>query len=405
MGRSRRRQVGAAAAMMTAALMLVGACGSSSRSFPSGVNAPSTTTKIGLITPLTGVAAAHGARQRIAANLAIEDFNSSGGLSGSQLHLVTVDDNADPREDVLLARRLAKEEGAVAILGPLTGAGFEAAAQVANELMIPLASASFIMPGVANEGRPWAFRFVLQDAAAIPRAIVGYRKLYPTVKRMLIVGDTKDPTNEYNVDSVYPEALKGAGLEVAGTVPFDTGTADFTAVVTRLKGLNPDGIAFSSLTAEAVAISRELQRQGVKIPVLASVQNWAGPEVILAKDTMDGWVAGGFFDEDTQDPKGRSYLDRFVKAGEADPAVGRPAFPGSWSSSYDAIAAMAQVLRAANIGAGADIVQARTTIREGLQGLKVYNGLSGEISAASNGDIISTPHAFVAKKGRWTLIN
>ncbi|MDP2663387.1 MAG: ABC transporter substrate-binding protein, partial [Dehalococcoidia bacterium] len=343
--------------------------------------------------------------QRIAVNLAVEDINSSGGVNGSQLQLVTVDDNADPREDTILVRRLAKEEGSVAILGPLTGAGFDAAAPVADELMIPLATASPMMPRVANENRFWTFRFALQEALATPRTIQGYRKLYPNVKRMLIVGDTKDPVSEYNINNVYPRALKDAGFEIVGMVSFDTGTADFAAIVTRLKGFSPDGIAYSSSTPDAVAISKELQRQGVRTPVLASVQNWTGPEVMLAKGAMEGWVAGGSFDEDTQDPTGRSYLDRFVKAGEADPTVGKPAFSGPWSISYDAVTAVVQVLRAAKIDAGAEIVQARTTVREGLQGLKGFKGISGEISVSSNGDMITSPLAFGAKKGKWVIIN
>ncbi|MDO8689483.1 MAG: ABC transporter substrate-binding protein [Dehalococcoidia bacterium] len=404
MGRGALHPVGAAAAVM-AALMFVGACASSSRSDPSGANSPSTATTIGLITPLTGVAAPYGSRQRIAVNLAVEEINSGGGVNGSQLRLVTVDDNADPREDAILVRRLAKEESAVAILGPLTGAGFEAVAPLASELMIPLATASSMMSGIGNENRPWTFRFSAQEALATPTTIRGYRKLYPNVKRMVIVGDTKDPVSEYNISNVYPKALKDAGLEVVGLVSFDTSTIDFTAVVTSLKGFSPDGIAFSSLTPAAVAISKELQRQGVRAPVLASVQNWAGPEVTLAGDTMEGWVAGGSFDEDTQDPIGRSYVARFVKAGEADPAVGKPAFSARWSSSYDAVTAIAEVLRGAKIGAGVDILQARTTVREGLQGLKGFKGVSGEMAVSSNGDFVISTLAFVAKKGKWVIIN
>lgn len=121
--------------------------------------------------------------------------------------------------------------------------------------------------------------------------------------------------------------INGSPLEVVmvddQADPFETGTTDFSAIITKIKGLNPDGIAYSSLTPEALGFAKELQKQGVKAPVMASSQNYSGPEITLGKDVLEGWVASGNFDEDTQDPVARGVVDRFVKAGAADPAVHR----------------------------------------------------------------------------------
>ncbi len=360
--------------------------------------------KIGFITPLTGRVAGYGARQKIAAQLAVEDINSTGGINGSPVELVMVDDAANPKDDVTLVRRLANEDKVLAILGPLTSASFEVAAPLANELKTPLATATSTKPGITDQNRPWVFRFSILDAAVTTKAIQDYKKLFPNVKKMVITGDSKESVNEYIIKSIYPKALKDAGLDVIDTVPFETGTTDFSAIVTKIKGLNPEGIAYSSLTPEAVGIAKEFQRQGVKAPVVASLQNWGGPEINLAPDAIEGWVAGGTFDEDTQDPRGRAYLQRFVKIGEADPGVGKPAYSGIWTQTYDTVTAMAEVMRKAQITPDMDLQKARTALQEGLQNLKGFKGITGEISVLPNGDITTAPLAFVAKGGKWVLI-
>lgn len=360
--------------------------------------------KIGFITPLTGGAAGYGARQKIAAWLAVEDINGAGGVNGMPVELVTLDDAANPRDDVTLVRRLAGEDKVLAIVGPLTSASFEVAAPLANELKVPLVTATSTKPGITDQNRPWVFRFSILDAAVTPMAVEGYRKLYPNVRKMVITGDTKEPVSEYILKSVYPKVLKDAGLEVIGTVPFETGTNDFSAIVTRIKGLNPGGIAYSSLTPEAVAIAKEFQRQGLKAPVVASLQNWGGPEIVLASDTIEGWVGGGTFDEDTQDQRGKTYLQRFVKIGEADPGVGKPAYSGIWTQTYDTIMAIAEVMREAQVTTDMDLQKARTAVREGLQNLKGFTGITGDTSVLPNGDISTAPLAFVARAGKWVRI-
>lgn len=360
--------------------------------------------KIGFLTPLTGRVAGYGARQKIAVQLAVEDVNKAGGINGSLLEVILSDDAADPRQVVTVVRKLATEDKVPVILGPLTSATFEVAAPLAVELKVPLATATSTKPGITDQARPWVFRFAVLDAAATPKAIEGYKKLYPNAKRIVIAGDTKESVNENIIKNIYPKALKDAGLEVIDTVAFDTGTTDFSAIVTKIKGLNPQGIAYSSLTPEVVGFSKELQKQGVTVPVVAGLQNWGGPEVVLAKDTLEGWVSGGTFDEDSTDPLSKSVAERFAKLGEADPAVGKPAYVGNWANAYDTILALADIMRKAQITPDTDLQKARDAIRDGFQNLKGFKGLLGNLTMQPNGDVTTTPMAFVAKNGKWTLI-
>ncbi len=48
--------------------------------------------------------------------------------------------------------------------------------------------------------------------------------------------------------------------------------------------------------------------------------------------------------------------------------------------------------------------EARTKIRDGMQGLKDYKGLVGTISMSASGDATWNPLPGIAKGGKWTVI-
>jgi hypothetical protein len=58
------------------------------------------TIKIGLLTPLTGFAAADGLSVKNSVDLAVEKVNKEGGLLGKKVELVTYDDRADAKDAV-----------------------------------------------------------------------------------------------------------------------------------------------------------------------------------------------------------------------------------------------------------------------------------------------------------------
>lgn len=360
--------------------------------------------KIGYIAPLTGPVGQWGLRQRIAAQLAVEDVNRAGGINGSPLELTEGDDQANPRETVTLVRKMALEDKVLAIVGPLVGGACDVAGPLAVEIQFPLLTATCNMPGLTDKNRPWLFRFAPLDAASVPAAIEGFKKLYPQVRRMVIIGDTKWLTGQILVRELYPSALKAAGLEVLDTVPFETGITDFAAIVTRVKGLSPDGLAFGAQTAETLGLAKELARQQVKVSVVAPIATASGPEITLGAGALEGWVAPVTFDEDTQDPAGASVRDRFVKLAEAQPGAVKPVFLGSWAQAYDAVMALAQVMRDKKVAPDMELQVARTAIKDGLQGLKDYQGITSKLSMAPNGDINFVAFPVVAKGERWVRI-
>ncbi len=362
--------------------------------------------KIGFVVPLSGALSSYGLLQRIAGRLAEEDINSSGGINGSPMQLVIEDSPFDPKQAVTAVRKLADQDKVFAIVGPYATAEMEVAAPLANELKLVVASGSATKLGLAEANRPWAFQMNVRDATNTPPAIDLFKKLNPNVKKVVLTGDTKEAVTEYMVKDLLPKLLKEKGLDVIDTVPFDRGTTDFSAIVTKIKGLNPDGIVIASLMPEAMGMAKELQRQQVKAPVMTDGHPTGGPLFQLAGESVEGWVMPTYFDWENPDPKVQSFAKRFFERAQSDASVTpKPAHMVTEGSYYDTVMIVADILRKAGVKGDTPLQEARQKVMEGMTNLKDYPGVGGKISMLSSGNTDRQPTpALVLEKGKYKIV-
>ena len=72
--------------------------------------------KVGFQGVLSGVAAAIGDGARKGAEFLVEQINKDGGIKGTKVKLVVIDDKANPNDAVEAAKRLIEAENVVAIV-------------------------------------------------------------------------------------------------------------------------------------------------------------------------------------------------------------------------------------------------------------------------------------------------
>src|SRR5438046_9731215 len=99
-----------ATSLATLAVLIIGACGSSSTSGGGGV------IKVGITGPFTGPYADPGSAIRTAGELAIADTNASGAVNGRMLQAVAQDDACDAQQGTQAAENVLTL-GIVAIVG------------------------------------------------------------------------------------------------------------------------------------------------------------------------------------------------------------------------------------------------------------------------------------------------
>lgn len=356
--------------------------------------------KIGYMTPLSGRMANNGKLQQIAAKLAVDDINVSGGINGSPIELVTFDSPFDPQQAVTGIRKLAEQDKVFAVAGPYASAECEAAGPLANQLQVPMISTSCAKPGVFPPNRPWAFGYLSMDEAGIPIAVDAFKKVYPNVKKVVIVGDVKEAVTEYIVRTLFPKYLKEKGFEVIDIVGYETGTTDFSSIVTKIKGLNPDGLAVSDVLG--VNIAKELERQQVKVPVVTGYQVQPTPFLGTVGPAGEGWVGVRYSTVETSDPIFQKFLTRFnAEVQSAGLKIDQVSLePGV----YDVLTIIAEIMRKNNIGPDSNLQQARTTIRDGFANLKDRKGLYGSVSMSRDGVTAWQTYPHLAKNGKWELV-
>ncbi len=360
--------------------------------------------RVAYLTPLTGRAAAYGQLQKLAVQMALEDINKAGGINGAPLEIIREDSPFDPKQAVSLVNKVVEQDKALMIFGPFSSGEFEVAAPLANQLQVPLINSVTGKAGIPAANRPWVFKSAMTEDKMLAVGVDALKKRYPDVKRVLIVGDVKEAVNESIVKTVFPKLLKDAGFEVIDTLGFESGTTDFSPIITKIKEIKPDAIAYSSIGAEFLAFGKEIERQGVRIPGVTGTQAWAGPFIKQLGSAVDGWIVIGTLDKDDPDPAVKAWVARFDALKQADSGIAAKDTPTTLEIHiYDTMMAVADIMRKANVTADMPLQEARTKIRDGFQNLKNYKGVRHTISITSTGDVEWQPLAFplIAEKGGW----
>ena len=201
---------------------------------------------IGQSLPLGGADDGSSARTIDGAQAYVEFVNSTGGVRGRPVRLVTLDDGGDPKRHAENVRQLVAQHKAVAVLNCLGDASCLAAGEVARQQKIALVGPVSGAQALGRAANPYVFRIrasYAREAEALARQL---QALGATSAALIT---DKRPTSEsvaalttalakrqigstlLTVDPANPAALDTVGTEVSSAkyqaVFLDIGTASF----------------------------------------------------------------------------------------------------------------------------------------------------------------------------------
>lgn len=352
------------------------------------------TIKIGGIFTTSGILSSYGLLYRSAVQMAIEDVNAAGGVNGSKLELLETDDQAQPNQSVLLFRKLVND-GAVAILGPMTGTSWENTAPIANALKTPAICWTALKSGISK--RPYALRIHPPNDSMLPEGMAEIAKVVPGLKKIIVVGDEREASTSEGMQ-LWAKAAKAQGIEVIDMIGFQTGTTDFSPIVIKIRGQNPDAVFFNSLGPAALGLLKELESQGFNKPVIGDSTVWAGGSFIqavgsagknlytLGFSTNEPWVGNDKYND---------YVQRFIKRTEETTNLPKPINVCNTSLAYDAAMLAADMMRKGNVNGSTPAATAREAIKDGLSNLKDFKNIN-TITMRESGDGHIQAHALKA---------
>ena len=75
---------------------------------------------IGLSYGRTGIYSSINKTTEVSVDIAVEEINAAGGINGRQVRIVKFDTAGDPKQAVAAVRKFAKDDNALAVIGPFS---------------------------------------------------------------------------------------------------------------------------------------------------------------------------------------------------------------------------------------------------------------------------------------------
>jgi len=298
MSRPTRRAVLTAVAVLAAPPMLPGIL----RAQPAAV-------KLGILQPVTGALAQDGDLGRLGAQLAIDEVNAGGGitgLGGARLEMVFGDARSTPDAGTQEVERM-QSEGVCAIVGGFASPICLAASQAAARYALPYVVDVGVSDSIVTRGLTNTFRLAPGFGKVASVALDNLATLNDAAgkpaKTVVLVHE--DGLFGSGLAKLMQAELPRRGFEILDTIAHPTPARDMSNVALRIRSLAPDLILPSDYYAEFVLLARTLQQQRIQPKGIYGVLNGAASNYRFVKEFPT--VAEGLLDcnhwADPRNPK------------------------------------------------------------------------------------------------------
>ncbi|TDG08803.1 branched-chain amino acid ABC transporter substrate-binding protein [Paraburkholderia guartelaensis] len=224
--------------------------------------------KIGHVGPLTGGSAHLGKDNENGARLAIEEINAKGLTIDGQkvtLALDAQDDAADPRQATQVAQKLVDDK-VVAVIGHLNSGASIPASKIYSDAGIVQISPSSTNPSYTQQGFKTTYRVVATDAQQGP-ALADYAAKSLNVKTVAVVDDST--AYGQGLANEFEKTAKSLGMKVLSHDATNDKAVDFRAILTKIKGENPDAIMYGGMDATGGPFAKQARQLGLRAKVLS----------------------------------------------------------------------------------------------------------------------------------------
>jgi branched-chain amino acid transport system substrate-binding protein len=357
--------------------------------------------KIGVDLSLTGADSQGANRVKNGIVMAVDAANAGNAVPGYKFELLVTDDGTatagqyDPAQAATNARKMVSDRDVVAAIGPqMSGAG-KAMAPILSQGDLATITPSSTNPDITDPkfaaqyrpaGKPIYFRTVTTDAYQGPNmANFMAEKLH--VKSVYVLDDSG--AFGVGVADSFQKQAEAKGIKVLGRDRLDPKAADYTAILTKIKSLNPDAIYYGGVTQAGVKLAKQAY------DIIPNVIK-AGPDGMVSSDLLngagfpavEGWYTSIAAPHLTEDKKAAEFVEAFKKRfGEA---------PDDYTiTAYDAALVIVDAVK--RVAASGKPVT-RDAVRDAIQTAKVPT-IQGVVSFDVNGDLADrTVSIFQIKK-------
>lgn len=337
--------------------------------------------KIGIAGPMTGDQSKMGMDFKNGVSLAVEQWNSRGGVLGKKIEMLIGDDQHDPKQAVSVANKMVNE-GVTGIIGHFNSSCSIPASDVYDRSAIPMISPGSTNPQLTEKGYKGVFRVCGRDdqqGKVAAEFVIGRLKL----KRVAVIHDKT--TYGQGLADEFKKAL-GDKVEVVFYSGIVQGDRDFKGVLTTIKEKAPEMIFFGGIYTEAGLMARQAKELGLKAPFMSG-DGSIDPKFIEIAGAAAAEGTYLTFSPDPQNiPTAKEFVEKYrAKYGELGPYS---------IYAYDAANIMLTAIKEANSTEGKIIMDKLHSVE--------FSGALGRIKFDQKGDVTSAPYViWITKDGKF----
>ena len=346
--------------------------------------------KIGMNMSFTGADAESATRVANGAILAFDDANATGAIKGYKFEYTKFDDGTatagqyDPAQAATNARKMVSDKGFVAALGPqMSGAG-KAMAPILSEGNLAIITPSSTNPDLTDpkfaaiyrpQGKAIYFRTVATDAFQGPN-MANFMAKTLKIKSVYMLDDSG--AYGIGIADAFQGQIEKLGVKVLGRDRLDPKAADYAAVLTKIKALNPDAMYYGGVGQAAVKLAKQ------SYEIIPNVIK-AGGDGVYSTDllkgagfpAMEGWYSTQASPHVTEDKGAQVFTTRFFQRFGSRPD----------DYAVTCYTAAQVIIQAAKNLVAAGKEPTRDLMRDAIQGVSLKGSLIGTVEFDENGDM------------------
>ncbi len=255
--------------------------------------------------------------------LAQEEINAKGGVSGGKLEIIFRDDGATPSDAVRVAEELLTRENVAFLAGTfLSNVGLVVADFANQKRTLFIATEPLTDAITMAAGNRYTFRIrpsTYMQTKMLVEAVKG-----KGVKKWAIVA----PNYEYGQSAAanFRKLIKAAtpDAEIVGEQFPALGKIDAGATVAALENLKPDGIFNVLFGADLTTFVREGNTRGLFEKRIVASLLTGEPEYLLplGEEVPEGWIVTGYPWDQISEPAHKAFVDAYRAKFNDTPRLG-----------------------------------------------------------------------------------
>lgn len=346
--------------------------------------------KVAFIAPLTGSSAADGIGGRNSAELAVKHHNAD-PKSKYEIQLVILDDECKPSVGVQVATKVATDPNVVAVSASWCSAATIAEAPVFTRFKLPNVVWAAVLPAITYDQKLVDGQHYIHRVSATligqNRVMAKFMTESQHYKRWAAVYDTTDYGKE--MIRYFGQFLKDNNGTMLASFGVPPDQQDLSAVLTKIKELNPQVVFFGGLTPLGVRVLKQMDKLEIKAQFQGN-SGIVGPSFVagVGPELAEGVLAVYDMKPAEQLPGGKFFIEEYAKQNYNEP------FAAYGPYAYAAMTMIMDTIEKT----GPD----RQKINSALANVKDYSSIVGNITFDDHGQNISPQTTiYVVQDGKF----